>query len=66
MTGGDRMTEKDLADMIKAEEKRLGVGSRQFMERHQEIMDLIERMEREYKKRPCQTDTLTGAGNPTN
>lgn len=59
------MTEKDLADMIEAEEKRLGMGSRQFMERHQEIMSLIEQMEREYKKCPCQTDTLTGASNPT-
>ncbi len=36
------------------------------MERHQEIMSLIEQMEREYKKCPCQTDTLTGASNPTN
>ncbi len=59
------MTEKDFAEMIEAKEKRLGVGSRKFMERHQEFMNLIEQMEREYKKRPCQTDTLTGASNPT-
>ncbi len=59
------MTEKDLTNMIEAEEKRLGVGSRQFMERHQEIMNLIEQMEREYKKRPCQTGTPAGASNPT-
>ena len=58
------MTEKDLTNMIEAEEKRLGVGSRQFMERHQEIMNLIEQMEREYKKRPCQTGTPAKADNP--
>lgn len=50
------MTEKDLADMIEAEEKRLGVGSRQFMERHREIMNLIEQMERDSKKRKGNTD----------
>ena len=59
------MTEKELAAMVEAEEKRLGVGSRQFMERHQEFMNLAEQIERKYKKRPCQTSTLTGAGNPT-
>lgn len=38
MMGGDRMTEKDLADMMEAEEKRLGLYSPEFMERHFEIM----------------------------
>ena len=58
------MTEKDLADMIEAEEKRLGLHSPEFMERHREIMETADRMRRENKKRLCQTDTLTKAGNP--
>ena len=32
------MTEKDLANMIEAEEKRLKVGSPEFMQRHTEMM----------------------------
>ena len=58
------MTEKDLADMIEAEEKRLGLYSREFIERHFEIMETADRMRRENKKCLCQTDTLTKAGNP--
>ena len=64
MMGGDRMTEKDLADMIKAEEKRLKLHDPEFMQRHREIMETADRMRRENKKRLCQTDTLTKAGNP--
>lgn len=58
------MTEKDLADMIKAEEKRLKLHSPKFMQRHREIMETADRMRQEYKKRLCQTGTLTKAGNP--
>ncbi len=58
------MTEKDLADMIKAEEKRLKLHDPEFTQRHREIMETADRMRRENKKRLCQTDTLTKAGNP--
>ena len=64
MMGGDRMTEKELADMIEAEEKRLGLYSPEFIKRHFEIMRTADRMRRENKKRLCQTGTLTKAGNP--
>lgn len=33
---------EELAVMIAAEEKRLGVGSKEFMERHREIMEQID------------------------
>lgn len=64
MTGGDRMTEKDLTGMIKAEEKRLKLHSPEFMQRHREIMETADRMRRENKKRLCQSSDLTKAGNP--
>lgn len=64
MMGGDQMTEKDLADMMEAEEKRLNLHSPEFMQRHREIMETADRMRRENKKRLCQTRTLTKAGNP--
>ena len=50
MTGGDRMTDKDLADMIEAEETRLGLHNPEFMQRHREIMETADRMRRENKK----------------
>lgn len=40
------MTQKELNQMIKDEEQRLGVGSEEFMKRHYEIMELIEHAER--------------------
>ena len=58
------MTEKDLADLMEAEEKRLGLHSPKFMQRHREIMETADRIRRENKKRLCQTGTLTKAGNP--
>ena len=58
------MTEKDLADLIEAEEKRLGLYSPEFMERHFEIMRTADRMRRENKKRLCQSSDLTKACNP--
>lgn len=33
------MTEKELRQMVQDEEKRLGVGSSDFMRRHREIME---------------------------
>ena len=64
MMGGDRMTEKDLVDLIEAEEKRLKLHDPEFMQRHREIMETADRMRRENKKRLCQTGPLTKAGNP--
>lgn len=65
------MTEKDIVAIIEAEGKRLEAIHKEYMERHQdfmkrhqEFMDLAEQIEREYKKRPCQTEPLTGADNP--
>ena len=37
------MTEEELDAMVEAEEKRLGVGSKEFIQRHNEIMELIDR-----------------------
>ena len=59
------MTEKELADMIEAEEKRLGLHSPEVMERHREIMETADRMRRENKECLCQTGPLTKADNPT-
>lgn len=39
--GSDFMTEEELDAMVEAEEKRLGVGSKEFMQRHYEIMRMI-------------------------
>ena len=50
MMGGDRMTEKDLAGMIEAEEKRLKLHSPEFTQRHREIMETADRIRRENKK----------------
>ena len=44
------MTEKDLAGMMEAEEKRLGLHNSEFLQRHREIMETADRMSREYKK----------------
>ncbi len=41
--GSDLMTEEELDAMVEAEEKRLGVGSKEFIQRHNEIMELIDR-----------------------
>ena len=38
------MTEKELMQMVHDEENRLGVGSADFMRRHQEIMDQCDRL----------------------
>lgn len=58
------MTKKDLADMVKAEEKRLKLHSPEFIRRHNEIMETADRMRRENKECLCQTGPLTKAGNP--
>ena len=40
---GDFMTKEEFDAMVEAEEKRLGVGSKEFIQRHNEIMELIDR-----------------------
>ena len=37
------MTKEELDAMVAAEEKCLGVGSKEFLQRHNEIMELIDR-----------------------
>ena len=44
------MTGKELAELMEAEEKRLGLYSREFMERHFDIMRTADQMLREHKK----------------
>lgn len=58
------MTKKDLEEMMEAEERRLGLHSPEFMQRHVEIMETADRIRQENKKRPCQSSDLTKAGNP--
>ena len=45
------LSPEDMAALIAAEEKRLGVNSPEFMERHNEIMSLIEQAQ---NKGSCQ------------
>lgn len=37
------LSQEELDVMVAAEEKRLGVGSKEFMKRHNEIMELIDK-----------------------
>lgn len=37
------LSQEELAAMMAEEEKRLGVGSTEFMQRHNEIMELIDK-----------------------
>lgn len=37
------LSKKELDQLAATDEKRLGVGSKEFMQRHNEIMELIER-----------------------
>ncbi len=41
---------EDMAAMIVAEEKHLGVNSPEFMERHNEIMKMADEIQSRYKK----------------
>ncbi len=34
---------EDMMELVEAEEKRLGVGSEEFLQRHEELMDLIDK-----------------------
>lgn len=44
--GKETMNQSDIKELVEAEEKRLGVGSDEFQNRHREIMELIRRAER--------------------
>ena len=44
------LSREDMAAMIAAEEKRLGVNSPEFMERHNEIMKMADEIQSRYKK----------------
>lgn len=37
------LSQEELAAMMAAEEKRLGVGSKEFMQCHNEVMELIDK-----------------------
>lgn len=54
--------QKELEELVAAEEKRLGVGNREFMERHNEIMGLIEQAQKRLLPVPR---TPARASNPT-
>ncbi len=41
---------EDMAALTAAEERRLGVGSREFIERHNEIMKMADEIQSRYKK----------------
>ena len=41
---------EDMAALTAAEEKRLGVNSPEFMERHNEIMEMADDIQSRYKK----------------
>lgn len=43
------LSKEDMAAIMATEEKRLGVGSREFMERHKEIMVLADRLRQEIR-----------------
>lgn len=45
------MSKEELDELVAAEEKRLGVGSREFMERHNEIMGSIEKLQKDSYQR---------------
>lgn len=45
------MSERELYEMVKAEEKRLGVGSEDFLRRHNEFMEQVERLLEENRQR---------------
>ncbi len=45
------LSKEELEAMVTAEEKRLGVGSEEFMQRHNELMEQIEQLLEESRQR---------------
>lgn len=60
------MTREELAAMVAAEEKRLGIGSSDFMERHREIMELADQIQQQYEKCLYQSTSPVKAEEPIN
>ena len=54
------LSREDMAAMITAEEKRLGVNSPEFMERHNEIMIMADEIQSRYKKNAPTSTVNTG------
>ncbi len=50
---------EDMATLTAAEEKRLGVNSPEFMERHNEIMAMADEIQSHYKKNAPTSTTNT-------
>lgn len=48
--GGNLLSKEELAAMVAAEEKRLGVNSPEFIRRHNEIMAMADEIQSRYKK----------------
>lgn len=57
--------QEEFAAMIAEEERRLEEGQKKFMERHLEIMEMIDQIRERNKKRPCQRTSPAEADNPT-
>ena len=56
---------EDMLKMLAAEEKRLGVSSPQFMERHREIMEMADQISSRNKKNASIIITdISGGSNP--
>ncbi len=51
------MTQEELTALVDAEAQRLGIGSSAFMERHREIMELADKIQQHYEKRPYQSSS---------
>ena len=50
------LSKEELAVMTSEEKKRLGVGSKEFLQRHNEIMELIDRARRKGAAADGKTD----------
>ena len=50
------LSQEDMAALTAAEEKRLGVGSQEFTDRHNEIMSLIEQAQKDTPIRAANSD----------
>lgn len=59
MWGDNLLSLEDMAALTAAEEKRLGVNSPEFMERHNEIMEMADKIQNRYKKNTPTSTTNT-------
>lgn len=56
------LSREDLVAMVAEEEKRLGVGSLEFIRQHNEVMAMIEQAK---NKSSCQCATQNKSSNPS-